>query len=105
MMDLSPQCFILTFIEIGPLVPGKIFDGFYHIIFYAHGGNVTSIMLINFLSLYLKAYILSVNEKLPVSKFRYFGKYIIQLSSTFSFVFLVNDKLVWKKYQFNEPWN
>ena len=24
--------------------------------------------------------ILSVNEKLPVSKFRYFGKYIIQLS-------------------------
>ena len=24
-------------------------------------------------------YILSVNEKLPVSKFRYFGKYIIQL--------------------------
>ena len=27
----------------------------------------------------LGLYILSVNEKLPVSKFRYFGKYIIQL--------------------------
>ena len=36
--------------------------------------------------------ILSVNEKLPVSKFRYFGKYIIQL-----FAMLVNDKL--------DPWN
>ena len=28
-------------------------------------------------------YILSVNEKLPVSKFRYFGKYIIQLDGLF----------------------
>ena len=27
--------------------------------------------------------ILNVNEKLPVSKFRYFGKYIIQLSGYF----------------------
>ena len=27
--------------------------------------------------------ILSVNEKLPVSKFRYFGKYIIQLFGYF----------------------
>ena len=27
------------------------------------------------------AYVLSVNEKLPVSKFRYFGKYTIQLFS------------------------
>ena len=28
---------------------------------------------------YLGRHILSINEKLPVSKFRYFGKYIIQL--------------------------
>ena len=28
-------------------------------------------------------YILSVNEKLPVFKFRYFGKYIIQLDGYF----------------------
>ena len=28
---------------------------------------------------FLIGYIFSVNEKLPVSKFRYFGKYIIQL--------------------------
>ena len=28
-------------------------------------------------------YILSVNENLPVSKFRYFGKYIIQLDGYF----------------------
>ena len=33
------------------------------------------------LQIYFKeqVYILSVNEKLPVLKFRYFGKYIIQL--------------------------
>ena len=30
-----------------------------------------------------KTYILSVSEKLPVSKFRYFGKYIIQLYGYF----------------------
>ena len=40
--------------------------------------------------------ILSVNEKLPVLKFRYFGKYIIQLLVTVTFTFLVNDKLVWR---------
>ena len=28
---------------------------------------------------FIKRYILSINEKLPVLKFRYFGKYIIQL--------------------------
>ena len=31
------------------------------------------------LTLMVDSYILSVNEKLPVSKFRYFGKYIVQL--------------------------
>ena len=30
-----------------------------------------------------QATILSINEKLPVSKFRYFGKYIIQLDGYF----------------------
>ena len=38
-------------------------------------------MCVHFLRLYIPVfkYILSVNEKLPVPKFRYFGKYIIQL--------------------------
>ena len=32
MMDKSPQCYILSFVEIGPLVPEKkIFEGFHHI--------------------------------------------------------------------------
>ena len=35
------------------------------------------------LSMHNKVSILSVNEKLPVSKFRYFGKYIIQLDGYF----------------------
>ena len=39
-------------------------------------------------------YILSVNEKLPVSKFRYFGKYIIQLFGYCTFMFLGNDMIV-----------
>ena len=34
--------------------------------------------------------ILSVNEKLPVSKFRYVAM------ATFTFMFLVNDRLVWR---------
>ena len=28
MMGWSPQCYIPSFVEIGPPVPGKIFDGF-----------------------------------------------------------------------------
>ena len=31
MMGLGPQCYIPKFMEIGPLVPEKIFKGFYHI--------------------------------------------------------------------------
>ena len=31
MMDLIPQCFIMSFIEIGPLVPGQILKGLNHI--------------------------------------------------------------------------
>ena len=37
-------------------------------------------------SSHLIKYILSVNEKLPVSKFRYFGKYMIQLDGAFAFI-------------------
>ena len=51
---------------------------------------------------YFFAYILSVNEKLQVSKCRCFGKYIIQLfgyltvAKELYYIFLVNDKLVWR---------
>ena len=41
---------------------------------------IVSFYVINFMLLYYRIYnILSVNEKLPVSKFIYFGKYIMQL--------------------------
>ena len=41
--------------------------------------------------------VLSVNEKLPVPKLRYFGKYIIQLDDYFTFVLLVNGRLAQRK--------
>ena len=55
---------------------------------------------------YLSSNILSVNEKLPVSKFQYFGKYIIQLDS----YFCIHVSGQWlngfeKKCQFHKPWN
>ena len=31
MMGRSPRCYIPCFVEIGQLVPGKIFKGYYHI--------------------------------------------------------------------------
>ena len=37
----SPQCYIPSFVEIGPLVPEKIFEGFMPY------GHVTTIMLLN----------------------------------------------------------
>ena len=43
------------------------------------GGYKTSFILHSIEPEISTANILSVNEKLPVSKFRYFGKYIIQL--------------------------
>ena len=48
-MGRSPQCYIPSFVEIGPLVPEKIFEGFFTI--YGRGGHlghVTSIMSSNF---------------------------------------------------------
>ena len=45
----------------------------------------------------INTHILSVNEKLRVSKFRYFGNYIIQLDGHISFMFQVNGRLVWRK--------
>ena len=47
--------YIPSFVEIGPLVPGKIFKGCL-----PYMGLVTSIMLIISISLYLKAYIQNV---------------------------------------------
>ena len=50
MMGLSPRCYIPSFVEIGPPVPGKkIFDFFFTI--YGRGGHlghVTSIMSSDF---------------------------------------------------------
>ena len=42
--------YIPSFVEIGLLVPEKIFEGFYHKLYGlgGHFGNVTSIMVINF---------------------------------------------------------
>ena len=51
--------------------------------------------------------ILSVNEKLPVSKFRYFAKYIMQRDGYF-YVRVSGKRqasLNKKKKQFHEPWN
>ena len=49
MMGWSPRCYIPSFVEIGPPVPEKIFEGFFPI--YGHGGHlghVTSIMSSDF---------------------------------------------------------
>ena len=42
----SPQCYITSFVEMGPLVPVKKMKGF--TIYGGHLGHVTIIMLINF---------------------------------------------------------
>ena len=38
MMGLSPGCYIPSFVEIGPPVPEKIFEGFFSI--YRRGGHL-----------------------------------------------------------------
>ena len=57
MMDLGPLCYIQRFMEIGPMVPEKIFDGV--LPYMGHGshlGHVTNIILtyFHFLVRYLK---------------------------------------------------
>ena len=58
MMGWSPQCYILSFVEIGLQVPEKkIFKGFFTI--YGHGGylgHVTSIMSSDFHFLVLESF-------------------------------------------------
>ena len=50
MMGRSPQCYIPSFVEIGPSVPDKIFEGFFFTINGRGGllGNGTSIMSSDF---------------------------------------------------------
>ena len=49
MIDLSPRCYIPSFMEISLLVPEKkILKDFYHIWDGGHLGHVTSIMLSDF---------------------------------------------------------
>ena len=48
MMGWSPQCYIPSFMKIGPPVQEKIFEGFYHILHGGHLGHVTRIMFTNF---------------------------------------------------------
>ena len=45
MMGRSPGCYIPSFVEIGPPVPEKIFEGFLPYWHGGHLGNVTSISL------------------------------------------------------------
>ena len=58
MVGLSPQCYIPSFVENGPPVPEKIFEGFLTI--YGRGshlGHETASCYQIFNSLYLKAFI------------------------------------------------
>ena len=44
MMGRSPRCYIPSFVEIGLLVPEKMFDGFFTI--YGHGGHLGHVIII-----------------------------------------------------------
>ena len=63
MMGRSPPCHILSFMEISPPVPEKIFDGVF-----GHGGHlgVTAVYQQIFISMYLKAYIQNLKGNGPV---------------------------------------
>ena len=70
-MKWSPQFYITSFVEIGPLVPEKkIFEVFLHCTIYGHGGHlchVTSITVKKkIISMYLKAYIQNLVKNGPV---------------------------------------
>ena len=83
MISWSPRCYIPSFVEIGPPVPEKkIFEGFFTI--YGRGshlGHVTSIMLKNFISLYLKAFVQNLvqNGSVVSEKIRFEFLYIHDL--------------------------
>ena len=47
-MGKGPLCYIPKFVEIGPLVPKKIFKAFYHILARKPSGHVTNIILTYF---------------------------------------------------------
>ena len=68
-MDPSLRCFIPSFVKICPLVPGKMIF-LKCLTIYGHGshlGNVTSITLMNFHFIFLKAYIQNLVENGPVA--------------------------------------
>ena len=48
MMGWSPGCYIPSFVEIGPPVPEKMFEGFLPYMGGGHLGHVTSIMSSDF---------------------------------------------------------
>ena len=58
------RCFI-SFVKISPLVPGKKFFSVFTI-YGSHLGHVTSIMLINLISLFLKNYKQNLVENGPL---------------------------------------
>ena len=68
MIGLSHNGYIPIFVKVSQLVPGKnVFKGVFTI--YGHGGHlghVTNIILLNFISLYLKAYIINLVKNGPV---------------------------------------
>ena len=66
MMGSSPRCYIPSFVEISPPIPEmKIFEGVLpYMGMVAIIGHVTSIILMNFITMYIKAYIQTlVSEK------------------------------------------
>ena len=65
-MGQSPLCYIPKFIEIGPLVPKKIFKAFYHIWAWKPSGHVTNIILTYFNFLEPKRLHLKFDQKSQV---------------------------------------
>ena len=61
MMEWSPQCYIPSFLEIGPMVPEKIFERF--LPYMGVAAILVSNMLLNFIPMYLKDYIQNLVKK------------------------------------------
>ena len=84
MMGWSPQCYIPSFVEIGPPVPEKkIFEGFTIYGRDGHLGHVTSIISSDFHFLYLKAFIQNLvqNGSVISNKIRFEFLYVHDLGS------------------------
>ena len=63
MMGWSPQCYIASFMKIGPLVLEKIFEGFYHIWAWKPSWSCDQ----DHVNMYLKAFIQNLVQNGPVA--------------------------------------